>query len=486
MAFPFDSGDKETTFRFKFGGSIVLFTEKGMFVFAKPRSLANFIILVAIGMVPTYILQLFIHASSLPFLTVGLFWIPLIYDLVTWGFRWFRGRRMSKLSDQEIIQKAESKGWLIQWEEIRGLDLHAKSLTVTWGRGVMTRKMRLKFDPSIFDKLKLFLAPRMGEKLGAVRDLEAYLQEKSAQSFGIVQREPFQINLRRYVLLALVGGAFFAPADYFAASLLFLTGQQAIFYPRDLVDISTVAGLALCIISVIYLSSSAKELVKIDRARFKFLPLIAYGTLACLALFGGISFVSDLLISSSNFFIVSFIGGIVLLEFGIILLGILTARLVRRIGPLYNKWPLILVAIVLSGSLFFSIFVPLAPIVPSAGASLGSANRAVVNVTTVNLYIHYQGGYTNTWLGPAYQPETGGAIVVHGGQSFSETTTFHALGGIPPNITKITIPTSNFTFISSSPAVPFIEDSGTFNVTVSMYAPEQNYSGPIEIDFYIA
>lgn len=483
------SGPEKTaggeSLRFRYGYTLVLFAEDWLIVLG---TISNRWILVLTGLLTGAAVSFLPNLVHIQWLGGALFLFFLVSDVGVRLARWLQRRSWSKLSDAELAEKAlRKKNSRIPWSEIHEVNLHDSSLSVSWDGGLKKKVLILKFDHAKFEKIREFLSPKLGGRLAAVKDLNSYIEQRAAESLGVIQQQPFQSPVKRFVLFGSAGAAGLFLSGYLLSFYVFNGSyfQSHTFFPVG-VCVSTIAGFLLCLFSMSFLRTSILELRRIDTVRFSRLLWLVYvqlGLVAATALFS----IPRMFTLPSWVWPLLFIGEIIAIYGAVIVMGIFSVKFVRRIGPLYNKGAIIFAMVLLASSMVFFLVAPIFPITSSAAPSSG-ANQpiTIVNVTTINLDIQYENAAAKNWIGPSHN-SSGGATAVYGGRIFNETVKCNPIGVLPHNIIKISVPTAGFSLVSTNPSPPFSEDSyNSFNVTVSIRAPNQNYTGPVEVNIYVA
>lgn len=107
-----------------------------------------------------------------------------------------------------------------------------------------------------------------------------------------------------------------------------------------------------------------------------------------------------------------------------------------------------------------------------------------VQITSGNLNVYYQGS-TSGYFGPTSQALSG-SINLKGGDTYTETITISSSALLyTHSINQFTVNTPGFTLVSVSPNLPIsLSPGSSAAITLTIKAPDEDYSGPVTYMLY--
>lgn len=142
-------------FRFPYGNSFILFMQNELLLIGSIPSFWVLLIAASVGGLFQFVLPQII---KIPWLGPAIFIVGVVADVIMRIAGRIGKRTLSKLSNEELIEKSSKiKSTHLPWSEIREINLDTGSLTVMWGYGIRRKTLRLKFDKSKFEQLRLFV-----------------------------------------------------------------------------------------------------------------------------------------------------------------------------------------------------------------------------------------------------------------------------------------------------------------------------------------
>jgi len=142
---------------------------------------------------------------------------------------------------------------------------------------------------------------------------------------------------------------------------------------------------------------------------------------------------------------------------------------IKRIISIFGILCIVCVALLLSGCTGSQVIAP--------------SNQ--VQITGYNLDVSYAGS-TSGYFGPSSQALSGTGLTLNGGQQFTDTITISDSAILfKHSIEQFSVTTPGFTLDSVTPNLPItLSPGGSVTITLTLTAPNEDYTGPITYNLY--